>query len=110
VLQVSIELLGLSITVAQFLFTALTSLFYTKCNCLKSRVVIYAYNHHVRLLVRRGNRRGEVNARSLDEGIASHIDPESCGVSREGGVEALTGENMGRVYSRVRTNSGTPTL
>jgi len=69
-----------------------------------------AYNHHVRLLVRRENRRGEVNARSLDEGIASHIDPESCGVSREGGVEALTGENMGRVFSRVRTNSGTPTL
>src|SRR5580704_813847 len=63
-----------------------------------------------RLLVRRGNRRGEVNARSLDEGLANHIDPESCGVSCEGGVEALTGENMGRVFSRVRTNSGTPTL
>ena len=45
-----------------------------------------------------------------DEGIASHIDPESCGASREGGVEALTGENMGRVFSRVRTDSGTLTL
>jgi len=73
-------------------------------------VVIYAYNHHVRLLVRRVNRRGEVNAKSLDEGIASHIDPESCGATREGGVEALTGENIGRVFSCVRTNSGTPTL
>jgi hypothetical protein len=51
-----------------------------------------------------------VNAKSLDEGIASHIDPESCGATREGGVEALTGENMGRVFSRVRTNLGTLTL
>ena len=48
--QVSIELLCMSITVVQFLLTALTSLFDTKCNCLKARVVIYAYNHHVRLL------------------------------------------------------------
>ena len=46
----ALELLGFSITVVQFLFTALTSLFYTKCNRLKARVVIYAYNHHVRLL------------------------------------------------------------
>jgi hypothetical protein len=38
------------ITVAQFLFTALTRLFYTKGNRLKARVGIYAYNHHVRLL------------------------------------------------------------
>jgi hypothetical protein len=36
--------------VVQFLFTTLTSLFYKKCNLLKARVVIYAYNHHVRLL------------------------------------------------------------
>jgi hypothetical protein len=43
------------------------------------------------------------------EGIASHIDPESCGATRKGGVEALTGERMGRVISRVRTHSGTPT-
>src|SRR5215469_12061911 len=74
-LQVSIELLCLSITVVQFLFITLTCLFHKKCNRLKARVVIYAYQYHVRLLVRRENRRGEVNARSLDEGIASHIDP-----------------------------------
>ena len=46
----ALELLCSSIAVTQFLFTALTSLFYTKCNRLKDRVVIYAYNHHVRLL------------------------------------------------------------
>src|SRR5215472_14874000 len=49
-LQVAIELLCLSITVVQFLFTILTALFYKKCNRLKARVVIYAYQHHVRLL------------------------------------------------------------
>ena len=41
-MQVSIELLCMSITVVQFLFAALTSLFDTKCNRLKARVVIYA--------------------------------------------------------------------
>jgi hypothetical protein len=35
--------------------------------------------------------------------IATHIGPESCGAAREGGVEALTGERAGRVYSRERT-------
>ena len=35
--------------------------------------------------------------------VATHIGPESCGAAREGGVEALTGERMGRVFSRVRT-------
>src|SRR6267143_1788564 len=49
-LQLSVELLGFSITVVQWSFTALTSLFHKKCNRLKARVVIYAYNHHVRLL------------------------------------------------------------
>src|SRR5580692_9354059 len=49
-LQVSIEFLCLSITVVQFLFTTLTGLFHKKCNRLKARVVIYAYQHHVRLL------------------------------------------------------------
>src|SRR5215469_17711637 len=49
-LQVSIELLCLSITVVQFLFTTLPSLFHKKCNRLKARVVIYAYQVHVRLL------------------------------------------------------------
>ncbi len=34
--------------------------------------------------------------------LATHIGPESCGAAREGGVEALTGERAGRVYSRVR--------
>ena len=41
--------------------------------------------------------------KSHDEGIATHIGPESCGATREGGVEALTGERMGRVFSRERT-------
>jgi hypothetical protein len=48
--QVSIKFLGLSIAVVQFLFTTLTCLFHKKCNRLKARVVIYAYQHHVRLL------------------------------------------------------------
>src|SRR6202040_2011857 len=48
--QVSIEFFCLSITVVQFLFTTFTGLFHKKCNRLKARVVIYAYNHHVRLL------------------------------------------------------------
>jgi hypothetical protein len=34
--------------------------------------------------------------------VATHIGPESCGAARKGGVEALTGERAGRVYSRVR--------
>src|ERR1700721_1696204 len=35
--------------------------------------------------------------------VATHIGPESWGAAREGGVEALTGERAGRVFSRVRT-------
>jgi hypothetical protein len=35
--------------------------------------------------------------------VATHIGPESCGAARKSGVEALTGERAGRVYSRVRT-------
>ena len=31
-----------------------------------------------------------------DEGVANHIDPESCAVAREGGREALTGECAGQ--------------
>src|SRR6266481_1494197 len=46
----ALESLRLSIAVVQFLFTTLSCLFYKKCNRLKARVVIYAYNHHVRLL------------------------------------------------------------
>jgi hypothetical protein len=34
------------------------------------------------------------------EGLANHNGPESCGVAREGGVEALTGECTGWVLSR----------
>ena len=37
---------------------------------------------------------------SYGEGIASHTGPESCGVAREGGAEALTGVRAGRVLSR----------
>jgi len=37
---------------------------------------------------------------SYVEGIANHNGPESCGVVRKGGVEALTGECTGRVLSR----------
>jgi len=40
--------------------------------------------------------------KSYGKGIATHTGPESCGAAREGGVEALTGESTGRVYSRVR--------
>src|ERR1700680_1658710 len=34
--------------------------------------------------------------------LATHIGPESCGAARKGGVEALTRERAGRVFSRVR--------
>ena len=52
-----------------------------------------------------------------ESGVATHIGPESCGAAREGGVEALTRERAGRVFSRVRQSlrdadavgeSGTP--
>jgi hypothetical protein len=42
--------------------------------------------------------------KSHESGVATHIGPESCGAAREGGVEALTGERTGRVFSRVRTS------
>ena len=35
--------------------------------------------------------------------VATHIGPESCGATREGGDEALTGERAGRVLSREST-------
>jgi RNA-directed DNA polymerase len=41
---------------------------------------------------------------SYGEGLANHTGPESCGAAREGGVEALTGEGAGRVFSRERPN------
>jgi RNA-directed DNA polymerase len=34
------------------------------------------------------------------KGPATHDGPESCGASRKGSVEALTGERAGRVFSR----------
>ena len=37
-----------------------------------------------------------------DEGLAIHIDPESCAVTREGLGEALTGERIGQPSSRGR--------
>jgi hypothetical protein len=37
---------------------------------------------------------------SYGEGVATHTDPESCGVVRKGGVEALTGARAGQVFSR----------
>jgi RNA-directed DNA polymerase len=40
--------------------------------------------------------------KSYEGGVATHIGPESCGAARKGGVEALTGERAGRVFSRVR--------
>jgi RNA-directed DNA polymerase len=39
---------------------------------------------------------------SNSEGLATHAGPESCGVTCEGGVEALTGVRAGRVFSRER--------
>lgn len=36
---------------------------------------------------------------SYDEGVASHVGPESCGSVRKGRLEALTGEGAGRVLS-----------
>jgi hypothetical protein len=38
--------------------------------------------------------------KSHESGLATHIGPESCGAAREGGVEALTGDRAGRVFSR----------
>jgi hypothetical protein len=36
---------------------------------------------------------------SCNEGVASHVGPESCGDDRKVIVEALTGESAGRVLS-----------
>ena len=50
VVQLPIEPLCFSITVVQLPFIVLTGLFDQKSNHLKARVIIYAYNDHVRLL------------------------------------------------------------
>jgi hypothetical protein len=48
---------------------------------------------------------------SYSEGVAIHTDPESCVSVREDRDEALTGEHMGWVLSRVNIeSSGVPTL
>jgi hypothetical protein len=44
-----------------------------------------------------------------DEGVATHIDPESCAVAREGLGEALTGERIGQPLSRERVLFWVPT-
>jgi len=41
--------------------------------------------------------------KSYESGLAIDIGPESCGAACKSGVEALTGERAGRVFSRVRT-------
>ncbi len=45
-----------------------------------------------------------------DEGIANHIGPEPCVVTREGGVEASAGESIGQPLSRESHLSRMPTL
>jgi len=48
---------------------------------------------------------------SYDEGVASHIGPESCAGAREGSGEALTGVRAGRPLSREMVlDSRVPTL
>ncbi len=42
--------------------------------------------------------------KSYGKGVANHTGPESCGAACEGGVEALTGESAGRVFSRERNS------
>ena len=39
--------------------------------------------------------------KSHESGLATHIGSESCGAARKGGVEALTGERAGWVFSRA---------
>ncbi len=41
--------------------------------------------------------------------VANHSGPESCGVARESGVEALTGETGGSAIEPRNPKSGTPT-
>ena len=40
--------------------------------------------------------------KSYECDVATHIGPESCGAVRKNGIEALTGERAGRVFSRER--------
>ena len=43
------------------------------------------------------------------KGPANHPDPESCGLAREGGAEALTGAHTGQVLSCEIKTSRVPT-
>ena len=47
---------------------------------------------------------------SYRKGVANHPDPESCVVSREAAIEALTGAHAGRVLSCEITAIRVPTL
>ncbi len=42
---------------------------------------------------------------SYEEGVASHLGPESCVDAREGKGEALTGVRSGQVWSREKVDS-----
>ena len=44
-----------------------------------------------------------------DEGVATHIDPESCADAREGFGEVLTGGRIGQPSSRERVLFWVPT-
>jgi len=46
---------------------------------------------------------------SYDEGLASHIGPESCGSVGDDDAEALTGVRAGWVSSHENVSSGAPT-
>ena len=46
---------------------------------------------------------------SYDEGIASHIGPESCGGVRKDAVEALTGVRAGWPLNPESSRTGVPT-
>ena len=47
---------------------------------------------------------------SYEKGVAIHLGPELCGVSREAGFEALVGVRAGRELSPEITQTGVPTL
>jgi hypothetical protein len=46
---------------------------------------------------------------SYEKGVAIHLGPEPCGVSRKAGHEALVGVRVGRAFSPEITQSGVPT-
>jgi hypothetical protein len=46
---------------------------------------------------------------SYEKGVAIHLGPELCVVSREAGCEALVGARAGRVLSPEISSTGVPT-